>query len=143
MQTANERDQPLASRGTADVVPGAGLHRERPGCGDDSGVADTSLNSSLASLISQCEHIGSQLRTLQAQLEDAKKAWPDHQMRCRTEWYDRSVTPPKGYIWASDGVGVWLIRGKGEPISETATAVKFWTAAYIPAPPEFIKGDRG
>ena len=73
------------------------------------------------------------------ELHDAKKAWPDFQTRVGAEWYSRDNTPPNGYIWASNGVDVWLIHGRGEPIGDHATSVKYWTDAYIPAPPEFIK----
>jgi len=79
-----------------------------------------------------------QLKGMKKRLREARKAWPDFQIRCGAEWYDRSKTPPDGFIWASDGVGVWLIHGRGKPIATEATAVKFWTDAYIPAPPDFI-----
>lgn len=74
------------------------------------------------------------LDSLTDRLARAKKAWPAHQIQ-PAEWHDRSETPPAGQIWASDGIGVWLIRSDGEPISAGATAVKWWTTAYIPAPP--------
>ncbi len=74
------------------------------------------------------------LQSLQLRLARAKNAWPSHQI-LPAEWNDRSVTPPAGILWASDGVNVWTIRSHGEPISAGAVAVKYWTTAYIPAPP--------
>jgi hypothetical protein len=53
-----------------------------------------------------------------------------------TEWYSRDIVPPKGRIWASGGDGVWLIHTDGKGISPNATAVKYWTQAFIPCPPE-------
>jgi hypothetical protein len=97
------------------------------------------LNEEISELQRQCSGIQQRLSDMQKRLEKAKKAWPDFQVRVGAEWYDRSKVPPDGHIWASDGIGVWLIHGRGEPIGEYATAVKFWTEAYIPAPPEFIK----
>jgi hypothetical protein len=57
----------------------------------------------------------------------------------RVDWRPRSETPPKGRVWASDGDGVWLIGCDGTPISQNATAVKWWTAALIPMPPNTAK----
>jgi hypothetical protein len=74
------------------------------------------------------------LASLTDRLARAKKAWPSHQI-LPAEWRDRSETPPAGQIWASDGINVWLIRKDGGPIDPGATAVKYWTTAYIPAPP--------
>lgn len=74
------------------------------------------------------------LASLAQRLERAKDAWPSHQI-LPAEWHDRNVTPPTGQIWASDGIRVWLILSDGEPINPGATAVKYWTTAYIPAPP--------
>ncbi len=56
----------------------------------------------------------------------------------RVDWRPRSETPPKGRVWASDGDGVWLINCDG-PIPSSATAVKYWTAALIPLPPNAAK----
>ncbi|MEJ2124152.1 MAG: hypothetical protein P8Y47_04890 [Alphaproteobacteria bacterium] len=53
----------------------------------------------------------------------------------KTEWHARDEIPPVGHVWASDGNGVWLIHSEGLPIPEHATAVKFWTQAFIPCPP--------
>jgi hypothetical protein len=74
------------------------------------------------------------LASLSEQLALAKDAWPAHQM-LPAEWHDRSETPPRGQIWATDGIRVWLIWSDGEPISLGATLVKQWTTAYIPMPP--------
>ena len=97
------------------------------------------LNQEIALLEQECESMMSQIKKMSERLERAKKAWPDFQVRVGAEWYSRDKVPPDGYIWASDGVGVWLIHGRGRPIGKEASAVKFWTDAYIPAPPEFIK----
>lgn len=53
----------------------------------------------------------------------------------KTDWRPREEVPPKGHIWASDGEGIWLIHSDGQPIPASATAVKFWTQAFIPCPP--------
>jgi hypothetical protein len=79
--------------------------------------------------------IRQQIDELRARLSEAKDAWPDHQIAPTADWHDRSEKPPIGQIWASDGLRVWLIRADGEGIPPGATAVKFWTTAYIPAPP--------
>lgn len=68
-------------------------------------------------------------------LKKARDVWPDHQIVGPVVWQAREVTPPAGVVWASDGLGVWLIHTDGGPISAGATAVQFWTTAYIPAPP--------
>ena len=71
---------------------------------------------------------------MKAEVEAAREAWPDHQVVKVASWKPRSLTPPVGNIWASDGSKVWLIRSDG-PIPASATAVRFWTEALIPAPP--------
>lgn len=75
------------------------------------------------------------LASLEDRLRRAKGAWPSHQI-LPAEWNDRSVTPPVGVIWATDGIRVWNINSDGTPIGPNATAVKWWTTAYIPAPPK-------
>lgn len=52
------------------------------------------------------------------------------------EWHDRSETPPQGWLWMSDGYGLWMNRSFGEPIPDTATAVKYWAISLIPKPPK-------
>ena len=52
-----------------------------------------------------------------------------------SDWHPRSEIPPEGCIWASDGWGVWLINSDGKGIPPEATAVKYWTRACIPSPP--------
>ena len=99
------------------------------------------LNKEIALLHGQCADMVNQIKLMQETLDRAKKAWPDFQTRVGAEWYSRDKTPPNGYIWASNGVDVWLIHGRGEPIGDYATSVKYWTDAYIPAPPEFIKNE--
>jgi len=53
------------------------------------------------------------------------------------EWKSRDEPTPDGQrIWASDGEGqVWEIWGRGKPIGESATRVKFWAAKTVPDPP--------
>lgn len=86
------------------------------------------------------------VRTSAKQLEDAARylsdfchktgnLWPDHQVR-PADWTPRAQTPPAGWVWASDGMRVWLIQCDGKPIRREVTAVRFWTLAYIPAPPQ-------
>ena len=70
-------------------------------------------------------------------LEKTEDDWPDHQVIPCQEWRDRSETPPAGQIWASDGTRVWIVHSEGTPISEQATAILYWTTAFIPAPPDF------
>lgn len=70
-------------------------------------------------------------------LDEAKYSWPDHQIIPGAVWFDREKTPPRGVIWASNGMQVWVIHSDGLPIPASATAVKFWTNALIPAPPLF------
>ena len=96
------------------------------------------LSDEIKALEQHCKAMETQLKEMRSTLDKAAKEWPDYQVRCGAVWYDRSKVPPKGFIWASNGVSVWLIQGDGEPIPDTATAVKFWTDAYIPAPPELI-----
>ena len=96
------------------------------------------LNDEIETLEQQCASMMTLLSEMRGQLQEAKKAWPDFLVRVGAEWYSRDKVPPNGYIWASDGVSVWLIHGRGEPIGKGATAVKFWTDAYIPTAPEFI-----
>lgn len=75
------------------------------------------------------------IKEMQKSLALADKDWPDHQVIPFCDWQDRDKTPPAGKIWASDGIGVWLINSEGEPIAKEATAVKFWSIAFIPGPP--------
>jgi hypothetical protein len=96
------------------------------------------LNDEITKLEQQCASMMMLLSEMREQLQDAKKAWPEFQVRVGAEWHSRDTVPPNGLIWASNGTRVWLIYGRGEPIGKDATAVKFWTDAYIPAPPEFI-----
>ena len=98
------------------------------------------LNEKISELISECDAVNTKLLAMDALLNDAKKAWPENQVVAGAVWYSRDKTPPIGQVWASDGTRVWLIWGRGEPIPKEATAVKFWTEAYIPAPPSFIEG---
>ena len=51
------------------------------------------------------------------------------------EWRDRSVTPPPGRIWVTDGEEIWMLEADGEPFPERATACKFWTPAVLPMLP--------
>jgi hypothetical protein len=92
------------------------------------------LDDEIRAIQEHVEALRKVLASLEERLQCAKGAWPSHQI-LPAEWHDRSETPPVGVIWASDGLRVWLIRSDGEPISKGAVAVKFWTTAYIPAPP--------
>jgi hypothetical protein len=93
------------------------------------------LRDEISKLQNQCMEMSELLAVMQARLGQGKNEWPDFQVRVGAKWYDRSKIPPKGFIWASDGVSVWRIQGRGTPIPESATRVKFWTDCYIPAPP--------
>lgn len=93
------------------------------------------LDNELDSLYEGLQTLVNDLIGLQARIRKSKEAWPSHQIRSDVHWHTREEIPPDEHIWASDGIRVWLIHGKGEPISPAATAVKFWTTACIPAPP--------
>lgn len=99
------------------------------------------LNEKISELIEETDAINTKLLKMDALLNEAKKAWPENQIVPGAVWCGRDVVPPKGQIWSSDGVRVWLIWSDGNPISKHATAVKFWTEAYIPAAPSFISGE--
>ena len=91
-------------------------------------------------LLNKLHALTAEMKSVVAEMEQATKeaydVWPDYAVvKNFGEWRDRSETPPVGPIWASDGFRVWLIHCDGKPISASATAVKFWTAALIPAPP--------
>lgn len=76
---------------------------------------------------------------MERSIAEAKQSWPDHQVVTDgVEWHSCEEVPPKGMIWASDGINVWMILADG-PIPETATLVKYWTNAWIPAPPDFME----
>lgn len=96
------------------------------------------LSEEMSALFSHIDALEEVCRSLKHRLERAKDAWPDHQIipSRPNDWHGRDEVPPDGFVWASDGIGVWLIRGRGEPISKEATSVKYWTEAYIPAPPD-------
>lgn len=51
------------------------------------------------------------------------------------DWHPRTETPPRGYIWASNGEHVWLLYSDGKPILDTAISVLHWSNALIPRPP--------
>lgn len=79
------------------------------------------------------------LEQLQERLEQADKAWPDHQIVQTAEWRNRSEIPPAGKVWYSDGVRVWLIHSDGTGMGGSPDVCRYWTTAYIPAPPS--RGD--
>lgn len=97
------------------------------------------LSESIRRMSNYCSALGGVVVELQRELEEAKQSWPDHQVVVGAEWHDRSETPPAGYVWASNGTRVWLIHSDGTPIGKYATAVLYWTTAFIPAPPDFVK----
>ena len=97
------------------------------------------LNDDLRAISDKFADLLAEVEAIKLRLEKAAKNWPDYQVRVGAEWYGRDKTPPDGWIWASNGLSVWLIQGRGEPIGDDATAVKFWTDAYVPAPRGFIK----
>lgn len=50
------------------------------------------------------------------------------------KWYDRSISPPPGLIWATDGNLIWLIYTDGV-IPDNAFLVRQWSNALIPKVP--------
>ena len=94
------------------------------------------LSEKLKAIAKCADDIQEVVRALRDQLQLTKSSWPDHQIVPCFEWHTRDEVPPKGKIWASDGLSVWLVWSDGEPIGEHATSVKFWSNAYIPAPPD-------
>jgi len=75
------------------------------------------------------------LDSLKKRIERVDKSWPDHQIIPSNDWHDRNEIPPEGRIWASDGIRIWLISSDGKGIDDGATAVKYWSIAFIPHPP--------
>lgn len=95
------------------------------------------LNDTLYELEVQCAEMSSELGKLRRKLADARDQWPDHQIVTEgVHWHTRDEVAPEGPIWASNGIGVWLIQGRGRPIPDGATSVLYWTEALIPAAPE-------
>ena len=68
-------------------------------------------------------------------LFEAQNQWPAHQVGTGAVWHGLDEVPPNGWIWASDGIQVWLIMGLGKPINPNSGDIKYWTEAFIPAPP--------
>jgi len=81
------------------------------------------------------DNMQSRINELRETLKRAESDWPSHQVIPTFDWHSRDEVPPFGKIWASDGVGVWLIWSDGNGISPEATAVRYWTLAYMPGPP--------
>ena len=82
------------------------------------------------------DFVKAQCKEIETDISLSAEAWPDDQVVGLAEWHSRDETPPKGIIWASDGSAVWLLHHcDGKPISKDATRVRYWTRAFIPAPP--------
>jgi hypothetical protein len=64
--------------------------------------------------------------------------WPGDAPTLNVHWHSRDKVPPAGLTWASNGEAVWIIHSDGKPIGASATAVRFWTQACIPAPPNRV-----
>lgn len=94
------------------------------------------LNDTIYELEERLADLSTEVGKLRKRLVAAKDLWPDHQVKTADmEWHTRDDVPPEGLIWASDGIMVWTIYGRGEPIDEGASSVLYWTKAFIPAPP--------
>jgi len=94
-----------------------------------------SVNDIMMDMSEQMESMQGELESLRIKLKQAAGAWNDEQIVVGQTWHPRSKPTPHGYIWATNGVNVWLIMGRGEPISVAATDVTHWCDAFIPAPP--------
>ena len=94
------------------------------------------LNDTIDELELQVASMQDQLAGVRDRLLEAKGKWADHQVVGGQTWHTRDETPPDGWIWASDGVRVWIIMGRGKPLSAGATAALYWCDALIPGPPE-------
>lgn len=97
------------------------------------------LSERLKKIAETVASLGSVVAALQRDLDLAKEDWPDHQIRGGAEWRSRDETPPIGWLWASDGDAVWTIHSDGKPIPATAIRVRYWTLAFIPAPPSTLE----
>jgi hypothetical protein len=99
------------------------------------------LTERLRRLVEQIANVQREVaRELQAAEDDlrfAKDAWPDGQVVAGADWQSRDVVPNfNGIVWASDGKGVWIIHAEaGRPIGGSPSVVRYWTRAFIPAPP--------
>lgn len=93
------------------------------------------LSQELRVLRDHLDAIQKVIDSLKDRLERADKSFPDFQVIPFCEWNDRSITPPIGKIWASDGIGIWMINSDGKPIPKEAKSVKYWSIAFIPSPP--------
>lgn len=96
-------------------------------------MATTELMDKMVELANEMERCSKEFRSV---MNDAAWAWPDYQMVKFGEWKSRDEVPPEGTLWASDGLRVWTIRSDGKGIPSSASAVKFWTAALVPSPPQ-------
>jgi hypothetical protein len=93
------------------------------------------LNERLSSIAGKLAAMHSEISDLQAELKAASGEWPDFQVVKGAKWKARDQKPPNAWVWMSDGSSVWLVHGRGENIPASATSCKFWTEAFIPAPP--------
>jgi hypothetical protein len=74
---------------------------------------------------------------IECELRFAHDLWPDAQVVKGADWKSREIRmPPNRYVWASDGKGVWLIHSGDGVVPDSAIAVRYWTEAFIPAPPD-------
>ena len=98
------------------------------------------LDREIESMLQHIQALQSVLKSLEERVRRAKDAWPSHQI-LPAEWTDRSVTPPVGRVWYSDGINVWLIKSDGKGMGGSPDVCRYWTTAYIPAPPTSKKSE--
>lgn len=80
-------------------------------------------------------HVREEARAIRQALDDASKDWPDHQI-IPAQWYRRGeAVPPVGKLWYSDGTRVWLVYSDGKGMGGSPDICRYWTHAWIPAPP--------
>lgn len=95
-----------------------------------------SLNDTMVEMEEKLGSVQSEIADLRVRMKNAASGgWNDEQIIDGQTWHSRDEATPNGFIWASDGINVWLIMGRGAPIEAGAVAVKMWCDAFIPAPP--------
>ncbi len=100
------------------------------------GLMAMTLSEQISAIEAHAEGLDQLVKSLRESIRRAQDAWPDHQIVPCFDWHSRNETPPAGMVWASNGTSVWPIRADGSPIPKGATAVLYWTTAFIPTPPD-------